>query len=163
MITFIEAAKDQLTLVHKLAYRIWPSTFKDILSNAQMAYMLDWMYSLPSLQKQMEEGCYFLLAKDDNNLIGYASYQFNVKEKMTRLHKIYLLPASQGRGIGKQMILEIIKRAKENDQDTLQLNVNRSNKAALVYSKLGFHIVREEDNDIGHGYFMNDYVMELSL
>ncbi|TAN15059.1 MAG: GNAT family N-acetyltransferase [Chitinophagaceae bacterium] len=163
MITFIEAAKDQLTLVHKLAYRIWPSTFKDILSDAQMAYMLDWMYSLPSLQKQMEEGCYFLLAKDDNNLIGYASYQFNVKEKMTRLHKIYLLPSSQGKGIGKQMILEIIKRAKENDQDTLQLNVNRSNKAALVYAKLGFHIIREEDNDIGHGYFMNDYVMELNL
>lgn len=163
MITFIEATKDQLTVIHELAYRIWPSTFKDILSDAQMAYMLDWMYSLASLQKQVEEGCHFLLAKDDNNLIGYASYQFNVKEKMTRLHKIYLLPASQGKGIGKQMILEIIKRAKENDQDTLQLNVNRHNKAALMYARLGFRIVAEEDNDIGHGYFMNDYVMELNL
>lgn len=163
MITFIEATKDQLTAIHELAHRIWPSTFRNILSDEQIAYMLDWMYSIPSLQKQVEEGCHFLLAKDDNNLIGYASYQFNVKEKMTRLHKIYLLPASQGKGIGKQMILEIIKRAKENNQDTLQLNVNRHNKAALMYAKFGFRIVREEDNDIGHGYFMNDYVMELNL
>jgi ribosomal protein S18 acetylase RimI-like enzyme len=43
------------------------------------------------------------------------------------------------------------------------VNVNRHNKALHFYEKYGFKIIREEDIDIGEGYFMNDYVMELKL
>ncbi len=28
---------------------------------------------------------------------------------------------------------------------------------------MGFQILKEEDNDIGNGYFMNDYVMAIEL
>ena len=45
----------------------------------------------------------------------------------------------------------------------LELNVNRHNDAFHFYTKLGFSISKEEDNDIGEGYFMNDYVMEKVL
>ena len=45
----------------------------------------------------------------------------------------------------------------------LQLNVNRINKARFFYERLGFSVTREEDTDIGHDYFMNDFVMEKPL
>ena len=45
----------------------------------------------------------------------------------------------------------------------LELNVNRYNKARQFYETIGFVVVKEEDIDIGSGYFMNDYVMNLSL
>jgi ribosomal protein S18 acetylase RimI-like enzyme len=41
--------------------------------------------------------------------------------------------------------------------------VNRHNRALHFYEKQGFKIIREEDIDIGSGYFMNDYVMELTI
>lgn len=163
MITFIEATKDQLPVIHKLAYRIWPAAFGGILTDAQITYMLNWMYSLPALKQQLEEGCHFLILKEDEKAVGYASYQFNIVEGVTKLHKIYLLPSVQGKGLGKLLITEVIKRAKENKQSFLQLNVNRYNKAAHFYTRLGFQVVKEINNDIGNGYFMNDYVMELSL
>jgi ribosomal protein S18 acetylase RimI-like enzyme len=41
--------------------------------------------------------------------------------------------------------------------------VNRENKAIGFYNKLGFTIIAEEDIPIGNGFFMNDYVMQISL
>jgi ribosomal protein S18 acetylase RimI-like enzyme len=44
----------------------------------------------------------------------------------------------------------------------LELNVNRQNTAIGFYKKLGFKIIAEEDIPIGNGFFMNDYVMQIS-
>jgi hypothetical protein len=38
-------------------------------------------------------------------------------------------------------------------------NVNRYNNALAFYQKLGYEILKEEDIDIGEGFFMNDFVM----
>jgi ribosomal protein S18 acetylase RimI-like enzyme len=44
------------------------------------------------------------------------------------------------------------------------LNVNKQNKKAIdFYRVLGFVTIRQEVNDIGSGYVMDDDVMELSL
>ena len=39
----------------------------------------------------------------------------------------------------------------------------RNNSAQIFYRKMGFEVVRTEDNHIGNGFYMNDYVMELIL
>lgn len=38
------------------------------------------------------------------------------------------------------------------------LNVNKDNSAVKVYERLGFVRIREEENDIGQGFFMDDFV-----
>lgn len=38
------------------------------------------------------------------------------------------------------------------------LNVNKKNPAAAVYRHMGFQLLREEKNDIGNGFYMDDYV-----
>ena len=52
---------------------------------------------------------------------------------------------------------------KTKNAKALQLQVNRYNKARNFYENLGFTVLYKADFDIGNGYFMNDYVMELSL
>lgn len=84
-------------------------------------------------------------------------------EGMTKLHKIYVLPEAQGKGIGKALMEEVIAKAKNKGQLALSLNVNRENKAVAYYKSLGFKIIKTEDILIGNGFFMNDYVMELLL
>jgi ribosomal protein S18 acetylase RimI-like enzyme len=79
------------------------------------------------------------------------------------LHKIYLLPQSQGKGAGKLLMETVEKRAVANGSKVISLNVNRFNKAQIFYRKHGFEIVGEEDIDIGRGYLMEDFKMEKKI
>jgi ribosomal protein S18 acetylase RimI-like enzyme len=84
-------------------------------------------------------------------------------EKCTRLHKIYLLPETQGKGLGKLLLDKIMALAKENHSDTLSLNVNRFNKAVAFYKKIGFEIIQEIDVELEFGYLMEDFIMVKKL
>jgi hypothetical protein len=45
----------------------------------------------------------------------------------------------------------------------IELNVNKGNESKYIYEKLGFQRIRAEKNDIGGGFFMDDYVYRLEL
>ena len=160
----ITADKSQLHLVRDLAYKIWPDAYGEILSEAQLDYMLENFYALPSLEEQMDHHHVFLLAEENGVFYGFASYEINCKNSgKTKLHKIYVLPQTQGKGVGKQLLEEVEKAAKTSGNQSLFLNVNRYNIAQEFYKRLGFEIVHQEDIDIGNGYLMEDFVMEKKL
>jgi diamine N-acetyltransferase len=158
-------AKEKLSKVQSIAHRTWPSTFANILSPEQIEYMLNWMYSLEMLESQLEKGHVFLLAEENGEELGFAGFELNVAEgPKAKLHKIYLLPTSQGKGVGKALIFEVAERAKAAGQKSLLLNVNKYNQKAIdFYIKIGFQEIYTEVIDIGNGYVMDDVVMELNL
>lgn len=161
MIHLEKITKNQLPIIKDLAYSIWPSTYKEILSSEQLDYMLGTFYSVENLENQMNVGQIFELFFEDNKVVGFVAYEFNCKVKSwLKIHKIYLLPENQGKGFGKFMMDEIIRIAKTNNQKGIYLNVNKYNSAKFFYEKLGFTNVKEEVIDIGNGYVMDDYVME---
>ncbi|WP_020607620.1 GNAT family N-acetyltransferase [Spirosoma spitsbergense] len=167
MISITPATEAQLSIVQTIAHQTWPTTFAAILSPEQIDYMLEMMYSTDSLKTQMDgKNHVFLLAqeRDNGNYLGFLSYELNYRGvPKTKIHKIYLLPASQGKGVGKQLIEAVTELAKAKQNNTLSLNVNRHNKAILFYERLGFRHVANETIDIGNGFIMDDYVMEKSL
>jgi diamine N-acetyltransferase len=165
MIELTPVTEKEYTIVHELAYEIWPHAFKDILSPVQINYMLEMMYSLPAIKEQVEQkGHCYVLAKDDNRYVGYVSYEINCKTQgKTKLHKIYVLPELQGQGVGKIFVNYVADKARENGNKYLYLNVNRFNNAVKFYEAMGFKIIAEEDIDIGNGYYMNDFIMEKEL
>jgi diamine N-acetyltransferase len=164
-IEIIKADESLLPIIKDIAHRTWPSTFGHIITSAQINYMLEWMYSIPSLKEQVyEKGHIFLLAKLNGEYLGYASYELNYKESpKTKLHKIYILPDTQGKGIGKMLLEEVEFAAKKNANTSILLNVNRLNEAINFYEKIGFTIVETEDIDIGNGFLMQDHIMEKKL
>lgn len=154
-----QAAPIDIPMIQQLAQIIWPPTFANILSQPQIQYMLQWMYSEPSLSKQLKEGCIFFIAYQQNLPIGYASWQ-KLNHAEAKLHKLYVLPEMQGKKVGFALLQKIIELTQENGLQRLILNVNRYNQKAIVfYLRTGFTIEKEEDINIGNGYFMNDYVM----
>ncbi|MES2864710.1 MAG: GNAT family N-acetyltransferase [Bacteroidota bacterium] len=164
MIHLEKINKHQLPIVKDLAYAIWPSAYGEILSSEQLNYMLDNFYSVENLSNQMDVGQIFELLFDENEVVGFVAYEFNCKETdLLKIHKIYLLPETQGKGLGKFMIDEVVKIAKNNHQKGVFLNVNKYNKAKFFYEKLGFIITKEEVIDIGNNYIMDDYQMELKF
>lgn len=165
MITIREATPDDYPVIQQIAYRTWPDTFGAILTPEQIEYMLGWMYSIPALEVQVnEKGHRFLMAQEGDENLGYLSYEVNYKgTSKTKIHKIYILPSAQGKGVGKALFAEATERALANANHTLSLNVNRQNPAVQFYTKQGFQIVSEENIDIGNGFLMEDFVMEKSL
>ncbi len=156
------ATTDDISLIRELTFKVWPQTYAAIISKEQIDYMLDMMYSEASLKKQMGEGAQFLIAYEDDQPVGFASYQ-QIEPQLFKLHKIYVLTSQQGKGTGKFIINHIVEKIKGQNAKALQLQVNRHNKAKIFYEKLGFSVLKEINLDIGNGYFMNDYVMQLSL
>lgn len=159
-----EASALEIEVIRSLIQRIWKPTYSEILSDEQMDYMLDMMYSAATLQQQMDAGHVFLILEADQIPLGFAGYECDYKAAGScKLHKIYLLPETQGKGLGKMLLNAVVEKAKEAGQQRLLLNVNRYNKALQFYRSYGFEVIAEEDIDIGNGYFMNDYIMELPL
>lgn len=165
MITISEATINDIKLIQEIAHKTWPNTYGKILSKEQLDYMLDLIYSDEALTSQYEkkEQLFYLISEDETNL-GFTGIEHNYKdEAVTRIHKIYLLPETQGKGIGKKAIDAIEKLALENNSKALSLNVNRFNAALGFYKKIGFEVMDEVNIDIGNGYLMEDYVMVKTL
>ena len=159
MVTITEAGNADLTTICAIAYQTWPATYGAILSEDQLDYMLKLFYNEEALQRNIESGQHFLIVRLDQQIVGFASYEPDYKPAVTHIHKIYLLPKTQGKGIGRLLIDEIAARAKILHQAALSLNVNRHNKAQYFYEKLGFTIEEEVDIELDHGYLMEDYIM----
>ena len=161
MITLRKAKEEDLEIIRDIAAATWPSTYLDIIGQAQIDYMLDKMYSRGELLKQLMEGHIFLIAEEGENQFGFAGYSIiNHEERIYKLHKLYVLPSAHGKGAGKILINEVFNQVKDAGGSALQLNVNKHNKAKDFYLKGGFTIKESVKLDIGEGYFMDDYVME---
>lgn len=153
---------NDILLIRYLAQKIWPQTYSTILSKKQINYMMALMYSEEAIRKQMQKNNQFMLVYNAGLPVGFASFS-EIQPAIYKLHKIYVLPSQQGKGIGKFVIEQVIADIKPKGATALQLNVNRNNPAKTFYEKLGFEIIRSEDIEIGAGYFMNDYIMEKKL
>jgi GNAT superfamily N-acetyltransferase len=169
-------------LIRSISERTWPSTYGHIISQEQINFMLDWMYSDDSLEKQMNTGCAFYIASIKNSnvynsdwdAVGFCSVSPEEEEekistdkvegaKAHKLNKLYVLPAAQGTGAGKALLYKSIEVAKAAGSSSIFLQVNKLNTAYTFYLKHGFIKEAEFKFDIGNDFFMDDYVMRLTF
>jgi GNAT superfamily N-acetyltransferase len=155
---------DDINTIGFLAQQIWPDTYGDILSAEQLKYMLKLIYSPKALRRQMvDEHQQFLIMERGEEPIGFASWSATPTPGVSKLHKLYVLTGRQGKGLGRTFLQFILESIRPEGATRLRLNVNRHNKARQFYERMGFAVIGEEDIDIGHGYFMNDYIMEIPV
>ncbi len=155
--------KDILT-IRRICFDVWPQTYQNIISGAQIDYMLAMMYSTTALQKQMtDEGCVFIIASRDGKDIGFASFSETSEKQVFKLHKLYVSKKYQGLGLGKELLSEVFALAKESGGLNIILQVNKFNTTKNFYLKSGFEVIREAAFDIGNNFIMDDYVMSCKL
>lgn len=154
-----QATLDDRALIRSISERTWPSTYGHIISQEQIDFMLDWMYSDASLEEQMNKGHQFFIAAFNGEDIGFCSVCKDTDGH--KLNKLYILPNIQGSGAGTLLLNKAIEIAKAEGSTSLFLQVNKHNSAYSFYIKKGFVKESEFKFDIGNGYFMDDYVMRL--
>ena len=160
----VKANSEHIPIIIELTKKIWPVAYGEILSKAQLDYMIEKFYNETALRELIQKGHIFYLAQDDKEkYVGFVSYEINSEPNKTKIHKIYVLPETQGTGLGRQFFELVKEKAIENNQNAIFLNVNKYNNAIHFYTKLGFRKVKDEVIDIGNGYVMDDYVMEVDI
>lgn len=153
------ADQDDIATIGYLAHQIWPASYQDILAPEQLDYMLELFYSPDALEQQiMQLHHRFIIAEIDLEEVGFASYS-PVNSATWKLHKLYVLPGLQGKGIGRALVDMVEEEVRTHNGAHLILNVNKQNKAIRFYESLGYKMEKEETINIGHGFFMDDYVM----
>jgi GNAT superfamily N-acetyltransferase len=158
------AELEDINTIGFLAQQIWPDTYGKIISPEQMQYMINLFYSPASLRRQIVEDHHrFVIVEQDEEAIGFASWSEMAGPGLYKLHKLYVSPGIQGRGLGRAVLQFIYDTIRPEGATGLRLNVNRYNKARQFYERVGFSVIGEEDVDIGNGYFMNDYIMEIPV
>lgn len=164
MFSIRRATLSDCELIHQLAVEVFPVTYKELLSASQMVYMMEWMYAPDNIGKQMEQGHVYFIADKEEEICGYLSIE-QQEEDLFHLHKIYVLPSFQGSGAGGYLFDQAMRYIKNQHPNpcTMELNVNRNNKALQFYEHKGMKIVRQGDFPIGGGYYMNDYIMAIEL
>jgi ribosomal protein S18 acetylase RimI-like enzyme len=95
-----------------------------------------------------------------NKNVGFIGFENNYDEETTKLHRIYLLPETKGKGFGKTTLNYLKNQISEVGNNRIILAVNKQNGAKQFYESQGFSIYEEGVYDVGNGYFMDDYLME---
>lgn len=168
-------SEDEVRLLSQMADEVWHQHFASILSAEQIDYMVEKFQSYPAMTKQMaEDGYEYYFIHEDGGEPGrpeHAVYQghrgymgFHVEEDAVFLSKLYLLQPYRGRGLSSRALDFLISVAQNHGCHKIWLTVNRYNDHTIdVYKHWGFVAAREQCADIGHGFVMDDYIMELAI
>ena len=141
-----------------LATEIWHEYFTAIISKEQIDYMVEKFQSYPVLKKAIEEENYtYFLAYEEGAMIGFCG----VKPEKDRL---YLHKKARGKGLSSILLKRAISFAREQDKKAIYLTCNKFNQHSLdVYRAKGFKDIDSVQTDIGQGFIMDDYILQLEL
>lgn len=164
-IGFQSLADTDAWMVTQLAEQIWPVVYSKMISSEQIRYMLESMYDLELLKQQInQQGIRYALIQNEGANIGYLAWEPSQDGHFAFIHKLYLLPAVHGRGIGARALQWIQEQATTCSLRALRLRVNKQNSPAIrAYMREGYFIEEQITSDIGSGYVMDDYLMRKDL
>jgi len=156
--TIAPLTPDGVDAVAALAHVVWQATYPALISQAQIDTMLADRYAADRIRVQLDDPAHhWLTARLDHELAGFAHGYLD--NDHCKLDKLYVAPARQRHGIGRALFEALRARV---GTGVIRLQVNRGNSAAIAaYEHWGFRIREARVFDIGGGFVMDDYVMEL--
>ena len=155
------AEEKDIAALSALASRIVKEYYDPLLGAKQNDYMIAKFQSPEAIASQMAAGYryYFLLKEGER--VGFLGFYPRGEEMY--ISKLYLQRSARGSGLGKIAFDFVVAEARREGKRAVTLNVNKYNPTIAVYEALGMKRVRAECNDIGNGYFMDDYVYRYDL
>ncbi|OUR91090.1 GNAT family N-acetyltransferase [Flavobacteriales bacterium 34_180_T64] len=151
-----------IATVERLAQIIWRHHYEPIIGTNQVEYMLDKFQSSEAILSQIKAGYEYYLIQYKAEAVGYISIKKD--DDALFLSKIYVLSDFRGKKIGASAMQFITDRAISLGCKSIRLTVNKYNTNSIAaYHKLGFKTIEALVIDIGNGYIMDDYKMELTF
>lgn len=172
-VTIKRVVETDLPRIRSLAERTWRTSYAGLLSAGQIEYMLDWMYSPERLLQDFRGGVAFDWPVVEGEPVGFMATRPETGEPTVPggatglallLHKLYVLPEFQGKGIGSHLLDHAVQRAAKAGCCCVRLRVNKGNHRAIAcYLRHGFVQEASVVTDIGGGHVMDDHIMVRSV
>ena len=146
MISIQKATVKDIPQIQNIARITWPIAFKNILSSNQLEYMLELMYATDTLHTQIAgKEIVFWLAMLNDSISGFMAFEPDLKLRdKIKIHKLYIEPTAQGKGIGRIFLKKLEEYGRSNSFEKLTLNVNKYNHSAIkFYTKHLFFFLRQ--------------------
>ncbi len=165
-VTMIRVETDeQLKTLAEKANIVWHEFFPCILTGGQIDYMVEKFQSYNAMKNQMEnDGYEYYFITADDKILGYTGIKKETENEKLFLSKLYLLKENRGKGYASEAFKFLINYCMGNGLKSIYLTVNKQNEHTIaVYKKKGFEVIDTQVADIGCGYVIDDYIMELKL
>ena len=158
----VKEEESEMQKLSALATEIVREHFDPLIGKPQNDYMLAKFQTEEAIRQQMEDGYRYYWVVADGKIAGFLAF-YPRKGKMY-LSKFYVQKSFRGRHLAAKMHDFVCQETMRKGLSAIELNVNRGNLQVIdIYEHLGYHRIREEKNDIGGGFFMDDYVLECRL
>ncbi|EGY21006.1 hypothetical protein VD0002_g254 [Verticillium dahliae] len=157
--------------VSALGSSVFSATFGHSVTPQQLQAYLDESYSVAATARDIEDTQKDMTVAvaadgDGTTIIGFVLLTRGGSEPCVddvaskiELQRIYVSAAHHGQGVGKLLIHEAQRQAREQGFEHMWLGVWEENhKAAQMYAKLGFSVVGEHEFDVG-GDIQTDRIM----
>lgn len=165
----VKSTLDQERLA-EIAGEIWREYWPAIIGAEQTEYMIEQFQSLQAIQRDMAEHDYeywFLVADQPETgkcIVGFTGGHNEPKTNRYFISKIYLFSDARGHGYARQTIDFYKDLCAARGLDAMYLTVNKHNELGIrAYEGTGFEVIDSVETDIGKGFIMDDYIMELRL
>ncbi len=153
---------EQIEQLAQLASDIWHEYFITILSAAQIDYMIEHFQSVQAITSQIQDGYRYFFLEVDNCNVGYTGV--HPENGKLFLSKIYIRRSDRGKKYASLLFDYLVSLCRQEHLNAIWLTVNRNNEHSIaVYHTKGFKTIRPLVTDIGAGFIMDDYVMEMPV
>lgn len=158
----ITTQKD-MEAVSGMAREIWQEHYAGVISQAQIEYMLEKFQSAPAIGEALKDGYRYYFICGPEGPAGYTAVRTETAKKSLFLSKLYLQKNSRGKGYAYRAVNLLAQQAKAQGLLRIYLTVNKENSSVARYRRMGFAVAGPVQADIGGGFIMDDYLMELIL
>ena len=126
--------------------------------------MLERFQSARAIGGQLQGGYRYWLLRRGTADAGYIAVRVDAATGSLQASKVYVAAEYRRLGLARQAFVFMCQLAQRENLHTVWLTVNRHNTAAIAaYEQLGLRITGSLVQDIGNGFVMDDYRMELRL
>ena len=154
-------SEDDFALIGRLGAEVMHETFDKLVPDGQTDYMLNMFLSVYAIKNNVSKRGYeYKLVSFNGETAGFYAYCPAHEYDPSRrdgvfLSKLYLAKFAQGKKIASRVFASLPR--------PVLLTVKKDNAHAInVYKHCGFRIVSGVMTDIGSGYVMDDFLMELN-
>jgi ribosomal protein S18 acetylase RimI-like enzyme len=137
MIIYRKARVEEVSEIKELLRVTWHDTYSHVYTSEAIEKVRSEWHTIELLTKQITNPkALFIIALENNNIIAMCNTDED-KDDVINIQRLHVLPGYQRRGIGSQLISEVIKAFPSIK--TLQLEVEKENQKAIAfYAKHGF-------------------------
>lgn len=154
----------QVDEVGRLAEEIWLEHYPAIIGLGQTRYMVDTLQNPAAIAIHVARGARYFLLAHGGQQVGYAAVELQPAASTLFISKLYLRRELRGRGLGQRALEALSDLARVEHLSRLELTVNKNNALALrCYSRFGMTITGTRRIELGEGFAMDDYVLEMKV